>query len=239
MAIIEAKSLRKVYGAEESETVAIEDVSLSVKAGEFVAIMGPSGSGKSTLLHILGFLDRYTSGTYFFDGKEMAEYSEDELAHIRNRKMGFVFQSFNLLSRTTVLENVKLPLLYSDFPESKWEKMAMNAIETVGLTHRTHHSSSQLSGGERQRVAIARALILSPQVIFADEPTGNLDSKSGQIIMRTIQRLNEEQGHTIILITHETHTAEHAERILHIMDGRLEKDEKVSRRRRATDEFEK
>ncbi len=239
MAIIEAKSLRKVYGVAESETVAVDDVSLSVKAGEFVAIMGPSGSGKSTLLHILGFLDRYTSGTYLFDGKEMSDYSEDELAHIRNHKMGFVFQSFNLLSRTTVLDNVKLPLLYSNIPESKWDGLAMKAVETVGLEHRIHHHSSQLSGGERQRVAIARALILSPQVIFADEPTGNLDSKSGQIVMKTIQRLNEEQGHTIILITHETHTAEHAERILHIMDGRLEKDEKIIKRRHATDEFEK
>ncbi len=239
MALIEAKSLRKVYGEEGSETVAVEDVSLSIKAGEFVSIMGPSGSGKSTLLHILGFLDRYTSGTYFFDGKEMSAYSEDELAHIRNHKMGFVFQAFNLLARSTVLDNVKLPLLYSDIPEAQWDEMATKAVETVGLAHRLHHQSSQLSGGERQRVAIARALILSPQVIFADEPTGNLDSKSGQAIMQTIQRLNEEQGHTIILITHETHTAEHAERILHILDGRLDFDERVAKRRRATDTFEK
>ncbi|MGC9599084.1 MAG: ABC transporter ATP-binding protein [Minisyncoccia bacterium] len=239
MALIEAKSLRKVYGSEGAETVAVEDVSLSVNAGEFVAIMGPSGSGKSTLLHILGFLDRYTSGTYVFDGKEMSEYSEDELAHIRNHKMGFIFQAFNLLARSTVLENVKLPLLYSDIPEAQWNDMAMKAIETVGLTHRMHHQSYQLSGGERQRVAIARALILSPQVIFADEPTGNLDSKSGQAVMRTIQRLNEEQGHTIILITHETHTAEHAERILTILDGRIDSNEKVAKRRHATDIFEK
>ncbi len=239
MALIEAKSLRKVYGEEGSETVAVEDVSLSIKAGEFVSIMGPSGSGKSTLLHILGFLDRYTSGTYFFDGKEMSEYTEDELAHIRNHKMGFVFQAFNLLARSTVLDNVKLPLLYSDIPESQWDDMAMKAVETVGLAHRLHHHSSQLSGGERQRVAIARALILSPQVIFADEPTGNLDSKSGQQVMQTIQQLNEEQGHTIILITHETHTAEHAERILHLLDGRLDSDEKVAKRRHTTDTFEK
>ncbi len=239
MALIEAQSLRKVYGAEGAETVAVEDVSLSVKAGEFVAIMGPSGSGKSTLLHILGFLDRYTSGKYIFDGKEMSEYSEEELAHIRNRKMGFVFQAFNLLPRASVLENVKLPFLYSDIPEPQWEKLALKAVETVGLANRTHHQSYQLSGGERQRVAIARALVLEPQVIFADEPTGNLDSKSGQQVMATIQDLNEKQGHTIILITHETHTAEHAERILHILDGRLETDEKVAKRRRATDEFEK
>lgn len=239
MAIIEAKKLRKVYGDEGSYTVAVDDVSLSIKEGEFVTIMGPSGSGKSTLLHILGFLDRYTSGSYYFDGKEMSEYTEDELAHIRNHKMGFVFQAFNLLSRTTVFDNVKLPLLYSHIPETKWDAMAHKAIETVGLEHRIHHQPSQLSGGERQRVAIARALILEPQVIFADEPTGNLDSKSGQIVMKTLQELNEKFGHTIVLITHETHTAEHAERIIHIQDGRIDSDEKVAKRRRATDNFEK
>lgn len=239
MALIEAKSLRKVYGMDDSETVAVDDVSLSINAGDFVAIMGPSGSGKSTLLHILGFLDRYTSGTYFFDGKEMSEYTEEELAHIRNHKMGFVFQAFNLLSRTSVLENVKLPLLYSNIPEPQWNDVAMRAVETVGLAHRLRHVSSQLSGGERQRVAIARALVLSPQVIFADEPTGNLDSKSGQMVMETIQKLNEEHGHTIVLITHETHTAEHAGRIIQLMDGRIERDEKVGRRRRAGEYFEK
>ncbi|MGC9968869.1 MAG: ABC transporter ATP-binding protein [Minisyncoccia bacterium] len=239
MALIEAKSLRKVYGDEGAETIAVEDVSLEINAGEFVAIMGPSGSGKSTLLHILGFLDRYTSGTYIFDGKEMSEYSEDELAHIRNNKMGFVFQAFNLLPRATVLDNVKLPLLYSDIPEEQWSDMAIKAIQTVKLGHRTNHQAYQLSGGEKQRVAIARALILSPQVIFADEPTGNLDSKSGQAVMETIQRLNEEQGHTIILITHELHTAEHAERILTILDGRIDSNKKVAQRRRTTDVFEK
>ncbi len=239
MALIEAKSLRKIYGTDESQTVAVSDVSLSIKKGEFVAIMGPSGSGKSTLLHVLGFLDRPTSGEYFFEGREMSSYTEDELAHIRNRKMGFIFQSFNLLSRTTVLENVKLPLLYSHVPESKWEATAMHAIQTVGLSHRVRHSSAQLSGGERQRVAIARALVLSPEVIFADEPTGNLDSKSGRAVMETIQELNENHGHTIILITHETHTAEHAERILHVMDGRVVRDEKVGARRRAEADFEK
>jgi putative ABC transport system ATP-binding protein len=239
MSLIEAKSLRKVYGEEGTETVAVDDVSLTIDAGDFVAIMGPSGSGKSTLLHILGFLDRYTSGTYAFDGKEMSKYTEDELADIRNRKMGFIFQSFNLLSRTSVLENVKLPLLYSHIPEAQWNDLAMKAIEIVGLAHRLKHNSAQLSGGEKQRVAIARALVLSPQVIFADEPTGNLDSKSGQVVMETIQKLNEEQGHTIILITHETHTAEHAERILLLKDGRIETDQRVAKRRHATDKFEK
>ena len=188
--------------------------------------MGPSGSGKSTLLHILGFLDRYTSGTYVFDGKEMSAYSEDELAHVRNRKMGFVFQAFNLLPHASVLENVKLPTPLFRRSRSAVGWLATKAIEEVGLEHRTDHQAYQLSGGEKQRVAIARALVLSPQVIFADEPTGNLDSKSGQAVMATIQRLNEEQGHTIILITHETHTAEHAERILTILDGRIDSERK-------------
>ncbi|MEY4731337.1 MAG: hypothetical protein RL681_283 [Candidatus Parcubacteria bacterium] len=230
-AIIDAQSLGRVYASEGIDAVALQDISLTVRKGEFVAIMGPSGSGKSTLLHILGFLDRYTSGSYFFDGKESLEYTDDERAHIRNRKMGFVFQSFNLLSRTSVLENVKLPLLYSDVPESQWEKRANDAIASVGLEHRLHHQPSQLSGGEKQRAAIARALVTHPQVIFADEPTGNLDSKSGLLVMQTLQRLNEEQGHTIVLITHETYTAEHAERIVRLLDGVVESDTKVTHRR--------
>ena len=230
-AIIDARSLGRVYASEGVDAVALQDVSLVVRRGEFIAIMGPSGSGKSTLLHILGFLDRYTSGSYFFDGKEVMEYTDDERAHIRNRKMGFVFQSFNLLSRTSVLENVKLPLFYSDVPESQWEKRAHEAIASVGLEHRLHHQPSQLSGGEKQRAAIARALVTHPQVIFADEPTGNLDSKSGLLVMQTLQHLNEEQGHTIVLITHETYTAEHAERIVRLLDGTVESDTKVTHRR--------
>ncbi len=233
MAAIETKSLHKAYISGDVETVALQDISLSINAGEFVAIMGPSGSGKSTLLHILGFLDRYTSGMYKFDGKEMSEYSEDDLAHIRNEKMGFVFQSFNLLARTSVLENVKLPLLYSTAPESEWDARAHAAIERVGLAHRLHHVPSQLSGGEKQRVAIARALINNPQVIFADEPTGNLDSKSGQMVMETLQALNEDEGHTIVLITHETYTAERAERIIKLADGELVSDQRVTERARA------
>jgi putative ABC transport system ATP-binding protein len=239
MALIEVNSLRKVYASEAVATVALDGVSFKVEKGEFVAIMGPSGSGKSTLLHILGFLDRYTSGEYFFDGKEMSDYAEEELAKTRNQKMGFVFQSFNLLSRTSVLENVKLPLLYSPVPEAEWENLALRALEAVGLTHRLRHLPSQLSGGEKQRAAIARALVLNPQVIFADEPTGNLDSKSGQMVMETIQNLNEEHGHTVILITHETYTAEHAGRIIRLKDGRIESEEKVSHRHRAKDRFEK
>jgi len=231
MALIEAQDLRKTYENEGVETPALRGVSFSIEAGSFVAIMGPSGSGKSTLLHILGFLDRESGGTYRFDNKSAEHYTDDELALFRNKKMGFVFQTFNLLSRTTVLENVKLPLLYSDIPESRWNGLAKKAIEAVGLSHRLDHDSSQLSGGEKQRAAIARALVMNPQVIFADEPTGNLDSRSGQAIMEILRKLNEKDGHTIILITHESYTAEQAERIIHIKDGKIEKDEKIARRR--------
>lgn len=228
--IIRAESLYKAYTNEGAPTVALEDVSFAISKGEFVAIMGPSGSGKSTLLHILGFLDRYTSGRYFFDGREAAEYSEEEMAHVRNGKMGFVFQSFNLLARTSVLENVKLPLLYSRVAEHEWKRRAEEAIEAVGLTHRLTFHPGQLSGGEKQRAAIARALVLAPEVIFADEPTGNLDSRSGQMVMETLQTLNSRHGHTIVLITHETETAEHAERIIRLKDGRVESDRKVAHR---------
>jgi putative ABC transport system ATP-binding protein len=196
--------------------------------------MGPSGSGKSTLLHILGFLDRFTSGKYYFNGKESSSYSEEDMAHIRNSQMGFVFQSFNLLARTSVLENVKLPLLYSSIPESEWHGRAAAAIETVGLSHRLQHHPGQLSGGEKQRTAIARALVTDPEIIFADEPTGNLDSRSGQMVMETLQNLNEAKGHTIVLITHETETAEHAERIVRVRDGSIESDRKVPKRLKAT-----
>lgn len=227
MALIEVENLGKIYQDDGVATVALQNVSFKIESGEFVAIMGPSGSGKSTLLHILGFLDGSTSGEYRFNGKTMEGYSKNEIAAVRNKKMGFVFQAFNLLSRTSVLENVKLPLLYSDVDESEWENRAKSAIEAVGLGHRMQHEPSQLSGGERQRVAIARALVLSPQVIFADEPTGNLDSKSGRQVMEILEKLNTEHGHTIILITHETTTAEHAKRIIHVKDGMIERDEKA------------
>lgn len=238
MPLIEIKSLRKSYLNESIETVAIHGITFSINAGEFVAIMGPSGSGKSTLLHILGFLDRHTSGEYRFDGKTIDDYSKEELAHIRNQKMGFVFQAFNLLPRTTVLENVKLPLLYSKGGKAEWNELAMKAIESVGLSHRLSHEPSQLSGGEKQRVAIARALVNNPSVIFADEPTGNLDSKSGQKVMEIIQGLNE-KGHTIILITHETYTAEHAQRIIRLLDGKIESDTVVNNRHKAAEKFVK
>lgn len=231
MPLIEVKNLKKIYGEEESQTAALNGVSFSIEKGEFVAIMGPSGSGKSTLLHILGLLERQSHGHYKFDGKNIEDYSEDEITKIRNEKMGFIFQAFNLLPHTTVLENVKLPLLYSNIKESLWDDLATKSIEAVGLGHRMNHDSTNLSGGEKQRVAIARALINNPDVIFADEPTGNLDSKSGQTIMEILQKLNNEAKHTIILVTHETYTAETAERIINLRDGQIESDRKVVKRR--------
>ncbi len=231
--MIEVKNLRKVYCNEGVETPALRGVSFNIDGGEFLAIMGPSGSGKSTLLHILGFLDKHTKGEYLFDGKTIDDYSKEEVAHVRNRKMGFVFQTFNLLPRATVLENVKLPLLYSGIKESRWENLAKKAIDAVGISHRINHQPSQLSGGEQQRAAIARALVNDPQVIFADEPTGNLDSKSGQVIMEILQKLNEEEERTIILITHETYTAENAQRIIRLKDGEIERDKIVDHRRKA------
>lgn len=225
MALIEVGNLEKIYHNDGMETPALSGVSFSVEAGEFVAIMGPSGSGKSTLLHILGFLDRHTAGVYRFDGKTFDDYSPPEIAHVRNKKMGFVFQAFNLLPCASVIENVKLPLLYSDVPEARWEEMATAAVEAVGLGHRRNHESAQLSGGEKQRVAIARALVLNPAVIFADEPTGNLDSTSGQKVVEVIQELNRKHGHTIVLITHETYTAARAKRVIHLHDGKVSSDE--------------
>jgi putative ABC transport system ATP-binding protein len=239
MPLIEVKNLKKKYEEGDTATVALHGVSFDIEAGEFVAIMGPSGSGKSTLLHILGFLDGQTSGEYLFDGKKMDDYEESEVANIRNKKMGFIFQAFNLLPRTSVYENVILPLVYSDAPEDKWHAIAMNAIRAVGLEHRADHEPSELSGGEKQRAAIARALVTDPQVIFADEPTGNLDSKSGQAIMEILQDLNEQDRRTIVLITHETYTAENAERILHMKDGEIERDEKVAHRKSAKSGFRK
>lgn len=224
MPLLELKNLEKTYATGDVKTPALRGVSFDVNEGEFAAIIGPSGSGKSTLLHVLGFLDKHTAGEYLFEGKSIDDYSDEELAKIRNEKMGFVFQSFNLLPKTSVLENIKLPLLYSHVKESLWDELALKAIESVGLSHRVHHEPSQLSGGEQQRAAIARALVNNPQVIFADEPTGNLDSKSGQKVMEILQALNEEKKHTIILITHETYTAQRAKRIISLMDGKIESD---------------
>ena len=237
MALIEIKKLWKVYDSEGTKTEALRGVSIEIKKGEFVAIMGPSGSGKSTLLQILGLLDNHTDGTYNFSGKDIGSYEQRDIAKMRNEKMGFVFQAFNLLPHETVLENVKLPLMYSSIPESEWNKRAEEAVTSVGLAHRMNYETTQLSGGEKQRVAIARALVNSPEVIFADEPTGNLDSKSGQAIIEIIQKLNTEKGHTIVLITHETYTAEYAERIIKLLDGQIESDEKVINRKTAKDQF--
>ena len=196
--------------------------------------MGPSGSGKSTLMHIMGFLDRPSIGTYRFEGKSIDDLSDDQLARIRNKKMGFVFQSFSLLPRTSVFDNVKLPLTYTGFNAEKEHEMVNGALDAVGLSHRRLHYPNQLSGGEQQRTAIARAIVNHPPLIFADEPTGNLDSKSGQQIMEILQKLNK-QGHTIILVTHEKYTAEMAERIIQLKDGKIVSDEKVYQRKFAKD----
>lgn len=233
--IIRVVDLKKQYEHDGVITPVLHGLTFSIPHGQFVAIMGPSGSGKSTLLHILGFLDTLTSGTYEFDGRNVSTLEDDELARMRGERAGFIFQSFNLLSKTTVLDNIKLPLLYSSVPLSKRNALANAAIEAVGLGHRRHNLSNQLSGGERQRVAIARALIRAPSVIFADEPTGNLDSKSGMQVMGILQALNVEHGHTIILVTHETYTSEHAERILRVKDGMIHSDEPVRNRRLVQD----
>jgi putative ABC transport system ATP-binding protein len=228
--MIEVKNLRKEYCDGDVKTIALDGVSFNIKQGEFVAIMGPSGSGKSTMMHIMGFLDRPSSGVFTFEGQGIEELDDDQLAFIRNNKLGFVFQFFNLLPRTTVFDNVKLPLIYTKISEEEKQERVRKAIESVGLLHRIKHYSNQLSGGEQQRVAIARAIVNNPSVIFADEPTGNLDSKSGQQVMEILQKLNDEK-HTIILVTHELYTAEMAKRIIKLKDGQLISDEIVKERK--------
>ena len=227
MPLMEIEHITKVYESDGVETHALRGVSFAIDKGEFVAIMGPSGSGKSTLLHVLGFLDRHTDGVYRFERKTMDEYSSDEIALMRNEKMGFIFQAFNLLARVSVYENVTLPLLYSRISKKEWHHRVEHAIESVGLAHRSQFHTSKLSGGEKQRVAIARALVLDPEVIFADEPTGNLDSVSGEAVMTILDEVNKKQGTTIILITHETVTAAFAHRIITMKDGQVEHDKKV------------
>jgi putative ABC transport system ATP-binding protein len=221
MVLIEAKDVEKTYS---DGTRALRGISLDIKEGEFVAIMGPSGSGKSTLLHILGFLDGSTGGVYKFNEKTFYDYTNDEISKTRNSDMGFVFQMFNLLAKTSVLDNVKLPLVYAGIYDPERTKLAKKAIDSVGLSHRENHHSNELSGGEKQRVAIARALVTKPKIIFADEPTGNLDSKTGQQIMEILADLNKNEGKTIVLITHEKQTASYAHRVVGLLDGKIDKD---------------
>jgi putative ABC transport system ATP-binding protein len=253
--LIQVKDLHKIFESESVKTHVLKGVSFEIKKGEFVAIMGPSGSGKSTLMHILGLLDKASKGEYLLEGKNVTNLGDDELARLRNEKIGFVFQAFNLLARTTVLENVKLPLTYSTSPlppllirrgvsdpdasgkdgvRQSMDERAKEVLKSVGLEHRLDYFTNQISGGEKQRVAIARALVNNPAVIFADEPTGNLDSKSGLQIMKILEDLNE-AGHTIILVTHETYTAEHAKRIIKLKDGEITDDYSVGQRRRVED----
>ena len=224
-AIIQASHLKKVYQMDVLETTVLSDVSFNIHKGEFVAIMGPSGSGKSTLMHILGALDTPTSGTYILDGEEVSKLSDDQLAGIRNRKIGFIFQAFNLLPRTSALKNVCLPMVYAGIPKEERFERAKKYLEMVGLGDRMEYFSNQLSGGQQQRVAIARGLAMNPSILLADEPTGNIASNQAAEIMDIFQKLNK-QGHTIVMITHEADIAGHAKRIIQLKDGKIVRDKK-------------
>jgi putative ABC transport system ATP-binding protein len=238
--VISVRDLTKVYQVGDITVRALRGASLDVYPGEFVAVTGPSGSGKSTFMHIVGALDRPTSGQYFLDGHDVSKLSKDELAVVRNKKIGFVFQGFNLLSRTTALDNVELPLLYKGkMKTAERHRRAKEVLEIVGLGKRMDHYPNQLSGGQQQRVAIARALINEPAILLADEPTGNLDTRTSIEVMDIFQRLNIERGITVVLITHEMDIAEHATRIVRFRDGKIQTDTKVTERRFAKDELAK
>ena len=237
--LIKTDNITKDYVDDGLVTPALRGVSFEVNEGEFLAVMGSSGSGKSTLMHIIGFLDKLTSGKYIFDDQDTSNFDDDQLAEIRNRKVGFIFQSYNLLPRTSVLDNVLLPTIYTPHLNKKEvEKKALNLLDKVKLSERINHNPNQLSGGEQQRVAIVRALINQSRLILADEPTGNLDSKSGQEVMEILQDLNKE-GHTILMVTHEKYVAECARRIMVLRDGEIISDNKVNKQRLAKDGIEK
>ncbi len=221
--IITISHLSKVYKTDDLETVVLQDINLTITKGEFVAIMGPSGSGKSTLMHIIGALDLPTGGTYMLDGKEVGKLTDDELADIRNKKIGFIFQAYNLLPRTSAIDNVIVPMEYAEVPDNEQIPKAKRLLEMVGLGDRLHHPPNKLSGGQQQRVAIARSLIMDPTILLADEPTGNIAPSQANEIMEIFERLNDE-GHTIVMITHEPDIASHATRIVHLRDGKIMED---------------
>lgn len=235
--MIEVTDIEKIYRMGGEKLTALDNVSLSIQEGEFTSIMGPSGSGKSTLMNILGLLDRFDSGRYLLNGTDVSSISDTERAHIRNKEIGFVFQSFNLMARMNVLENVMLPLVYARVPRKERKERAIEALEKVGLGNRLDHLTNEISGGQKQRVAIARSIVNRPSVLMADEPTGNLDSKTTEDIMNIFQDLNDE-GTTIVMVTHEREMAEYTKRIIHFRDGQLQNDEILQPKRLSTTEVQ-